>query len=130
MNDNAIFAKLCRKASEFEEGNRKDALIKAAEEVEKRKMTKIYLAAFETNALGQGYSGYALCEDGVGICSHFSSSISFAKHDLGLTSEWKHEHYQTCCPEGYELEWVDDPDNHPGWLRAVELNHARKEPEA
>lgn len=87
-------------------------------------MKKIYLAAFPTPTLGGGYIGYTICEDGTGICSHFSSSIHFSKHDMGLTSNWKHDFYNKYCPDGYELEWVDDPDNHAGWDAAVELNRA------
>jgi len=88
---------------------------------------KIYLAAFSDYFAGPGYSGYALAEDGTGVCGHFSSSIDFAKHDLGLTSNWKHEHYIKHYPEGYELEWVDDPDNHEGWKKAMELNKRLEE---
>jgi hypothetical protein len=83
-------------------------------------MKKILLAAFPVGILG--YSGYALCEDGHGICGHASSSIEWAKHDLGLTSDWKHVLYAKYCPEGYELVWVDDPDNSDEWRAAVKLN--------
>lgn len=97
----------------------------------------IYLVAIPTGG-GSGYvhgstpggdvMGYALAEDGTGIASHLSSSVGFAKHDMGLSSDWKHEHYREHAPDGYELVWIDDPKNDPRWLAVLELNrqiHAR-----
>jgi hypothetical protein len=93
-------------------------------------LPKIFLIADKSNAFGPGYSGHALAEDGTGICGHYSSSIDFAKHDLGLTSTWKHEHYREHYPDGYELEWVDDPSNHAGFLKAYELNKKTRDGKA
>ena len=53
----------------------------------------------------------ALCEDGHCLAQHLSSSLGFAKHDIGMNSDWKHENYKEHCPEGYELVWIDDPKN-------------------
>ena len=66
----------------------------------------------------------ALSEDGWGLGSHVSSSESFAKHDIGLTSDWHHDTYRAHYPDGYEVEWVDDPKNHEGVERAYALNQA------
>ena len=71
--------------------------------------------------------GCALSEDGVGFPNHLCSSVAFAKHDMGLTSDWKHEFYREHAPDGYELEWVDDPETHEGWLAAMALNQQRRE---
>ena len=90
-------------------------------------MNKIYLFCEPSDAFGHGFAGYALAEDGTGICGHFSSSIAFSKHDLGLTSDWKHDLYASHYPDGYDLEWVDDPDNHEGFQKAFELNQMHKE---
>ena len=79
---------------------------------------KIYLTCFK-NATNV-YMGYALTETGIGICSHMSSSVEFSKHDLGLTSNWKHDLYEEYSP--YELVWVENPRNHKGWLKAVTIN--------
>lgn len=27
-------------------------------------------------------------------------------HDMGMTSDWKHEIYDKCCPEGWEIEYM------------------------
>jgi hypothetical protein len=91
-------------------------------------MNKIYLACFhfenQYSCQLDDVMGYALAEDGHGLCSHFSSHEAWSKHDLGLNSDWKHEIYEKKYPEGYELIWIDDPDHDERWLKAVELNKA------
>lgn len=54
------------------------------------------------------FIGYALAEDGECLANHYSSSVDFAKHDMGLTSTWKHDRYSKHYSEGYELEWIDE----------------------
>ena len=66
--------------------------------------------------------GTALCEDGRGLTSHLSSNVSWGKHDMGLTSDWKHDWYDETCPEGWTLEYVEDPDNHEKYKAALKLN--------
>lgn len=62
----------------------------------------------------------ALSEDGKFLAGHISSNEGFAKHDIGVTSNRKHEIYKKEYPKGYELEWVDDPINHTGVMSAYE----------
>lgn len=66
----------------------------------------------------------ALDENGKCAAGHVSSSLGFAKHDIGVTSDWKHDKYRELYPQGYELEWVDDPLHHPGCAKALELANA------
>lgn len=66
-------------------------------------------------------------EEGEVLAMHLSSNPSFSQHDLGLTSDWKHDKYRAAHPEGFELVWVDDPDNHEGFRAALAKNHARPE---
>lgn len=76
---------------------------------------KIYVWCFR-NELGSGavngstrggdVSGYGMAGDGKVLASHWSSSESFAKHDLGISSDWKHDKYKEHYPEGYELIWL------------------------
>lgn len=87
--------------------------------------TKIYLTCFPGGFREGDVIGYALGEDGQGLASHLSSSVNFSKHDMGLTSDWKHDHYKTCYPDGYELVWLDDPDNDERWLEALKRNAER-----
>lgn len=88
---------------------------------------KIYLWAAEFQ-WGHGdrvhtdYLAYAMAEDGTGLCSHLSSTVGWAKHDVGLTSNWKHDLYDKHYPNGYELVWLDDPEKDEGWKKAFELN--------
>lgn len=76
--------------------------------------------------------GCALAEDGTCLAGHFSSSKAWLFHDMGLTSDWKHENYREHYPEGYELEWVefDYVGGHEGLMKACELNQAMAEEEA
>lgn len=91
-------------------------------------MPKIFLYCIPT---GRAVIGYALAEDGVCLASHLSSSEQWSKHDLGLTSTWKHADYEVHYPGGFELEWVDDPDNHVAFSVAFALNQqsAKQEPD-
>src|SRR3954449_10283628 len=65
------------------------------------------------NARGQGgcmnVLVEALCEDGDFLASHRSSDESWAKYDIGVSSEHQHAAYEDHCPDGYTLEWVDSP---------------------
>jgi len=89
---------------------------------------KIYLTCYPYGSpMNNDVIGYALAEDGTGLASHLSSHVEFSKHDMGLTCNWKHEHYARCYPEGYELEWVDAPETHEGWLNALALNKSKRE---
>jgi len=97
---------------------------------------KIYLACFATgrgsgrvhgSSVGGDVMGYALAEDGHGLTSHYSSNKEFSKHDLGLTSNWKHDVYAKYYPEGFELVWIDDPDNSEEWKKVYSLNQETPE---
>lgn len=66
--------------------------------------------------------GMALCEDGHCLAQHVSSSYGFFRHDMGLTSDWKHEYYREHCPEGYELVEVKETNGHEGIAAAYKLN--------
>ena len=97
-------------------------------------MNKIYIFCVPTGTSSYGrindaeatgnVIGYALAEDGNCIASHYSSGRNWAKHDMGITSDWKHEVYEKHYPDGYELEWIDfeDLDNHAEYLKAKKLN--------
>lgn len=97
-------------------------------------MKKIYLYCVplgtgsgnvQDSTVGGDVMGYALAEDGKCLASHLSSDKWFSQHDLGLTSDWKHDKYNAHYPDGFELEWVDDPDVHEGWKKAFQLNTAQ-----
>lgn len=45
----------------------------------------------------------ARTENGDLLASHISSNESWARHDIGLTSDWKHDAYRARYPGGYKL---------------------------
>ena len=103
-------------------------------------MPKIYLYCLATgrgsgivhgSTIGGDVAGFALAEDGTVLAHHLSSSIEFSRHDMGLTSDWKHDEYKEHYPDGYELEWVDesDLDTHSGFRDAWAKNQSMQEPD-
>lgn len=86
-----------------------------------KKLPKIY--CFINGGCPGLYHVVALAEDGNALAGHGSSNESWAKHDIGIYSNWKHDTYEKHYPDGYELEWVDNADTHPGVLQAIENNH-------
>lgn len=86
-------------------------------------MTKIY--CFINSRSNWGFEVVALAEDGRNVAGHVSSSKGYAMHDIGITSDWKHEIYKELFPEGYELEWIeeDDLDGHKGLQEACDKNN-------
>jgi len=84
----------------------------------------IYCTAVAGGMREGDYIAVALAADGQGLARHLSSSLAFAKHDIGLTSDWKHDIYKKAYPDGYALVWIDekDLDAHLGWQEAMRLN--------
>jgi hypothetical protein len=91
-------------------------------------MPKIFLWCVPGGWRNGDVIGYALAEDGKGLASHLSSSEDFSKHDMGLTSNWKHEAYQAHYPDGFELEWVADFENNEAFKAAFALNQQAAHP--
>lgn len=74
------------------------------------------------------YHAVALADDGTCLAGHICSSDSFIPHDMGITSDWKHEHYNKHFGEGnWELELVPVPKDHAGLSAAFELNQAQRD---
>jgi hypothetical protein len=67
----------------------------------------------------------AIGEDGTALAGHLSSSPSWARHDIGVTSTWKHEHYAKSYPDGFEVIWIEDPKTDPR-AAAAYAKHAAK----
>lgn len=64
----------------------------------------------------------ALAEDGTLLAEHTSSNESFARLDIGVTGQRKHDLYLAHYPGGYEVEWVDEPKVHLAF-NAAYLKH-------
>lgn len=66
----------------------------------------------------------AIGEDGVFLASHVCSSEGFMPHDLGVTSNWKHEIYDKHFGAGkWEIEFIpySEVENHEGLQSALKL---------
>ena len=50
--------------------------------------------------------GYAYDECLNEIAQHYSSGINWTKHDMGITSDWKHDTYKKTYLTGYFLVWL------------------------
>lgn len=70
------------------------------------------------------YSVIALAEDGKCLSGHCCSDPGFGPHDIGATSDWHQEHYWAHYPNGFRVEWVDDPKAHKGCQVAIAKNKA------
>ena len=89
-------------------------------------MTTIF--AFINSRSGHNWiETLAIHPDGRILAGHVSSSLAFAKHDIGVTSDWKHNKYREACPEGFAVEWVEEPAKHPGVTAAHAAALARGE---
>jgi len=86
-------------------------------------MSKIY--CFINGGYPDMLNVIAVAEDGKVLAGHCSSHRQWAIHDIGITSDWKHEHYKEHYPDGYELVWLDDPANDEDFKKIIELNKAR-----
>jgi len=73
------------------------------------------------------YHATALSEDGDFLADHICSSEGFVPHDMGLTSDWKREHYAKQYPDGYELIFVphNESKNDLG-IKAAYIKHLEK----
>lgn len=70
----------------------------------KTRITVFAIDARDANWLAEYFAVAAV--DGVGIvASHASSTPEWAKHDMGIGSDWKHDAYDEMYPDGWELEW-------------------------
>lgn len=67
----------------------------------------------------------AIAEDGTALAGHLSSNESWARHDMGVTSVWNHEHYRAHYPAGFEVEFVAEPASHVAFNAAYQLHKAK-----
>lgn len=84
-------------------------------------MDKIYIFAVNTGRSSYGVirdaeptgdvMGYAMTKKHEIIDNHFSSGVNWCKHDMGITSDWKHDRYKEVYPDGYELVWLGEFNN-------------------
>jgi len=89
-------------------------------------MKKIY--CFNNGGSIGWMNAVAIAEDGTCVAQHGCSSEVFMKHDLGITTNRKHDNYDAHYGEGnWELEWVADVPNHKDLQAALVLNSAMEQ---
>lgn len=93
---------------------------------------KIFIISYKS---GDDVISSALAEDGHVLSGHLSSSYGFAKHDMRLSSNWKHEYYSKHYPDGYELVdlvtcTVEELRQNVEYQAALKKNHELKENES
>jgi hypothetical protein len=89
-----------------------------------KRMSKIFCFINGGNSLGVQVC--ALSEDGNGLAGHLSSNEGWAKHDIGINSDWKHEKYKEKYPDGYELIWIDMKGELPeDFKQALEIANSK-----
>lgn len=88
-------------------------------------MKKIF--CFNNGGSGGMYQAVAIAEDGTCVAQHCCSHEAWMAHDLGITSDWKHENYNAHYGAGnWELVWVDEPKSHLGLTEAFRLNQLQR----
>ena len=65
-----------------------------------------------------------LSEDGVFFSQEVYESKEAAQEALGVTSKNRHEVYARYYPEGFEIVYVDPPDTHEGFQKAIAAHRA------
>ena len=71
------------------------------------------------------HSMMAVAEDGHHLADHICSNHAWAAHDMGIDENgWKRDLYAAHYPDGFEVEFVDDPRTHPGLQAAYVKNQA------
>lgn len=86
-------------------------------------MHKIY--CFNNGGPREWLSAVAIADDGHMLAQHVCSSEGFMRHDLGISSDWKHENYNAHFGAGnWELVWIPDPRRSPELDAAIALHKA------
>ena len=79
-------------------------------------MSEHIITAFASSRTKRGDVGsLAVDEDGLIVGQHYSSSESWARHDIGVgrkgekgRASWKDKDYDRRYPDGWVVEWTDD----------------------
>lgn len=78
-----------------------------------------------SDELGGMHNAIAVSEDGHVLAGHCCSNHYWIRHDMGLTSDWKHEEYRKHYPDGFDLEFVDLEASRVMEHEGVKAAHAR-----
>jgi hypothetical protein len=92
-------------------------------------MSKPKIYAFQTGGgLDRDVYGMALAEDGQVLTSHLSTNLDYLKGDLGFLEtsmgKIKREKFAEHYPDGFEVIWLDNPQEDAGYMAALARNQA------
>ena len=74
-----------------------------------------------------GYFITAISNNGTVLAMSTAPSLEEAQTNIGYLGDLQHHHYRKHFPNGYSIEWVDDPNDHEGFLEAYNLYENDKE---
>lgn len=63
-----------------------------------------------------------ITEDGNGVIHAEADTKADAMKKTGVIGNNFHKQYDMLFPEGWDIEWVDDPDQHEGVRESVKIN--------
>lgn len=91
-------------------------------------MTKIFVFCNNKGCTGRGdwHNMAAIGEDGRWLAGHVCSSHGWAHHDMGISEDgWKRDVYAAVYPDGFTVEWVENPGAHEGLKAALAVDASR-----
>lgn len=93
--------------------------------VEMEALPKVYV--FCNSCSHEWHEMMAMAEDGTCLAGHICSIHGWAWHDMGIDRDgWKRDLYATHYPNGFDVEWVDNPRDHAGLMAAYAKNQAKR----
>lgn len=74
------------------------------------------------------HGALALAEDGTCLAEHLCSNHGWIYHDLGVNEDGRNrDKYAEHYPDGFVVEFVENPKEHPGVQAAYKLNQEQPE---
>ena len=70
--------------------------------------TKITVFAIRMEHWIDDWMGAAFVDNMGIIASHACSAPGWVPHDMGITSDWKHDTYDEMFPDGWEIEYAGE----------------------
>lgn len=73
-------------------------------------------------AWGPTFIAYTMAQDGSPLGQMSVPNVEWAKANLGVTTTTRHDKYADEYPLGFEVVWLEDPEQDPRWWRAKFFN--------
>lgn len=74
----------------------------------------IYISYTRVSGSKTDVIGFAVDEDGRSLGNHYCSGPEYVQHDMGVTSSWKHDHYDRVFgKDNWEVKWIANYKNIP-----------------